>query len=132
MKARYLKRALAVSAAACLATGALAVNYTWTGSGSTNSFSDCCNWEQITEPCTGNYPDGTDDNALFPWNAAGAWAVDLIEESIGDLTIEGNVDFNVQVDPNLPFTLTVTRLKIEPTTGNIEITMSDGGVIAVE
>ena len=133
-RSKTLKAAVAVVlTAACLAGGALAAAFTWNGAEVGGSlFSDSCNWGGDPILCPLEWPDGPNDDATFPWNASGPWPVDLITVEIRDLTIEGNVDFNVQDDPNLPFTLTVTRLKIEPTSAAIEITMGDGGAIEVE
>jgi hypothetical protein len=115
--------------AACVAApaGFMRANFTWDGGGTTDSFSDGCNWG-AADPC-GPYPDDTGDDATFPWKTTGAWACDLTSEQIRDMTIEGSVYFD---DGGDDVELSVTRLYIEPTEGDIEITVSGTTQIVVD
>ena len=125
-----------LAAAACAAAPASFMRdaFTWTGvaaAGGNAAWSAHCNWHPgpfCLDP--GVYPDDPDDDATFPWNASGAWDCDLIAEDIGDLTIEGSVDFD---NPEITtVTLGVASLTIAPTQGDVEITVSGLTVLAVD
>lgn len=127
MRLRNFKIAATVIAAVCLAVAAQAIHFTWIGQGADDDFDTAQNWAAVTIP-TPPYPDGTDDNALFPWKASGGWPCNLINESIGDITIRGSVDFDTAFGT---VTLSATSLKIEPTSGDVEITMNGTAQITV-
>ena len=119
---------LAVCSAASL--GLVRAEFTWYGTDLTANWVAGCNWHdnpvcQFSDP----FPDDTDDNATFPWHASGAWDCKLGTEEIGDLTLEGSVDFDTAGGT---VTLNVTRLIITPTSGDIEITMTGTAKIEVD
>ena len=122
--------ALPGAAAAPPAASLMRAEFTWYGTDLTDNWVAGCNWHdnpvcQFSDP----FPDDTGDNATFPWNASGAWNCKLGTEGIGDLTIAGSVDFNTAGGA---VTLTAGRLFIEPTSGDIEITMTGTAKIVVD
>ena len=133
--ARFRLKAAGVLAAAVLVGGAVAAaagmmraEFTWTGAGVGDSYSEHCNWHPPTScSLSAPFPDDPNDNAAFPWNGSGAWTVDLYSTlvSIGTLTLEGSTDFVVVGDTNQPTRITAATLLIVPAQGDIEIT-SDG------
>ena len=121
---------LAATALGALAGGVLAENFTWTGvaAGLGNAgFGEDCNWHPgPTCVWPDRYPDGTDDNAKFPPNLFVAWTVDLITETIGDLTIEENVDFG---SASGSVTLEVNQLVIDGSTGDVTVSADSDATI---
>ncbi len=115
---------LAVAICAATASGAI---YSWTGTASGNSdFTDPDNWCN-SEPCGTTYPDGNDDDALFPVKAYGngRWGdVDLDFSgglTIDDMTIKDGIDFKGHSgEPDL----TVSTLTIDATSDEITITFN--------
>jgi hypothetical protein len=98
---------------------ALASDYEWTEAVNT-AYDNCGNWTQPNPPAC-EYPDTTGDRAIFPWDST-PWTVALISESIGDLVIEGSVDFSPkETDPTVLANGTIT---IDAAGGDIEVTMS--------
>ncbi len=87
------------------------------------------NWDRDS-----GYPDGANDDADFPWNASGAWTVDLVGawKTIDALTIEGSVDFEGYSRALNPTRITAASLLIAPTQGDIEITASGTAEVEVE
>ena len=81
---------------------ASAATYVWLGGGADDDWTTCLNWERTGQGLC--YPSATDDDATIP-TVVGTWDVGLDESglTIGDLTIEGNVDFapgtTASVDP---------------------------------
>ena len=73
------------------------------------------------------YPDGTDDAALVPGAGATAWEIDLTTDTVGTVTITGDVDFAGTGSPTLtvddffkisapaggPLTVTITNATIK-------------------
>ena len=102
--------------------GWMRADFEWSGAAADDSWGSVCNWHPFPS-CNflSPRPDGTDDDATFPWNAAGAWACTLVEEGIRDLILKGSVDFD---DGGYTVVLGVTRFRIEPTSGDVEITVS--------
>jgi hypothetical protein len=91
-------------------------NFTWTGNGANDSFTESCNWYDL--PCDGEYasPSSTFDDATVPYNASG-WTIVLSSLTINSLTIESSVDFTGSA------TLTLdAKLYIDADSGDIEIT----------
>lgn len=106
---------------------ALAIDFTWTGTGSTPDWADNENW-CTTEPCPLGYPDGTNDTAAFPDNGAGTWTATQTAETIGELKIEEDVDLDGAV------TLTTDKLVIDAAgrTADIDVTvtLANGKLVA--
>ena len=123
--------ALPGAAAAPPAASLMRAEFTWTGGeAGSDSWKPDCNWNPPQTCLEADiYPDGTNDTATFPWKTTGAWDCDLITEEIGDLTIEGNVDFDTDGGT---VTLNAAKLIISPTTGDIEITMTGTAKIVVD
>lgn len=98
---------------------ALAIDYTWTGTGSTPDWADNANWCPA-EPCAPGYPDGTDDTATFPDDDGSAWTATQTAETIGELTIKEGVDLDGAV------TLTTNKLVIDAVgrTADIDVTVT--------
>jgi len=96
-------------------------SFTWTGNGSDDDWDTTANW--TSSSCMGCYPDDTGDDATIPTPACcTGYAVNLITESIDDLTIEGDVDFSgASGDP----VLTVDSVTI---IGPAVLTMSDASI----
>ena len=122
---------LAISGSAPPSTAAgpaMLADYTWTGAGPGDLWSQQCNWT-FPPVCGIDYPDGTDDNARFPVNTHDpSWAVDLTTETIGDLTIEANVDFDSA--SGFPC-LEPAKLVVDGTDAAITLTMSGNASIYV-
>ena len=130
---RSILSILAVAACAAAAAGMMRTGFTWTGvaaGGGNAAFNAHCNWHSgpfcLDPPI---YADDTCDTATFPWKTTGAWDCGLITEEIGNLTIEGNVDFDTDGGT---VTLNAAKLIISPTTGDIEITMTGTAKIVVD
>ena len=103
------------------------LDYTWSGLGDDDDWDHFCNWNSgLTCPGEGAPPDGTDDDATFPGNGGTAWAVDLVTEEIGDLTIEENVDFGVV--SGTP-TLEVNELVIDASSGDVSVSVVSAATI---
>ena len=122
--------ALSGSAPTSLAAApAMLAAFTWTGADSGIRWDSGCNWHPAPS-CSDvdPYPDDTGDNATFPWNSGVAWACDLVGEDIGNLTLEGNVDFDTAGGT---VTLGLAKLTIAPTQGDVEITVSGTTIITV-
>lgn len=116
---------LAVAACAAAASGTI---YTWSGTGTGNDDTNPDNWCD-SEPCGTSYPDGTDDDALFPVTPPGGngvWGdVDLDFDGsleIDDMTIKAGVDFNGH--SGTPPVLTVSTLTIDATNDDIMVTFN--------
>ncbi len=82
--------ALAAGWLASAAAPALAA-FTWSGAGADDDWDNCENWVPDNDPCS-TYPDDTGDDAVIP-EAGSPWTVNLVTESIGALTINGDTDF---------------------------------------
>jgi hypothetical protein len=120
--------ALLAVTAACLVLGAAADDFVWIGQGVDPDWDTRDNWHAVNEAQDPPYPE-TGDTAAFTWKAEGGWACNLITEEIGDMTIKGSVDFDTAGGT---VTLEVSSLKIEPTSGDIEITMNGTAQIVVD
>ena len=115
---------LAVAACAAAASGAI---YQWSGAAIGNSdFTDPDNWCN-SFPCGTTYPDGTDDDALFPVFSDGVgnvWGVVDLDFNnaltIDDMTIKDGIEFNGHAT-NSP-ALTVATLTIDATNAAITVT----------
>lgn len=131
MKCNYLKLTLAAIAAVCVAAGAVAANFVWIGQGLDDDWDTRDNFYYAdNETEVYEYPDDPQDNADFTWKAfGGAWDCNLIGESIGEMTIKGSVDFDTAGGT---VTMEVTKLKIEPTSGDVEVTVNGAAVITVQ
>ena len=70
----------------CAALFVLGATFTWTGGGANDDWDNGDNWDCTA--CSG-YPDGTDDDA----SADGIYTIDLIDETIDDLTLSGTITF---------------------------------------
>ncbi len=81
---------------ASVAAPTMLVEWTWYGTGgpSDNSWDLDCNWTTSICSTGGPYPDGVNDNPTFPANGGTAWAVDLTAETIGNLELKEDVDFD--------------------------------------
>ncbi|MBN1798023.1 MAG: hypothetical protein JW822_05580, partial [Spirochaetales bacterium] len=77
---------------------AFAVDYTWTGGGGDNNWSNGGNWTGF------GYPDGNDDRALFT-GAGGNVTVNVVA-TIGELTINAGVNPNITQSNALTITNT--------------------------
>ncbi|MCC7290654.1 MAG: hypothetical protein IT449_01180 [Phycisphaerales bacterium] len=87
----YKNKRLIAGAGAALAGGSLwAATFTWTGGGSDNDWDTTANWFSLA--CMNCYPDGDNDDATIP-ASPGGYIVDLTDETIDDLAIEGDTDF---------------------------------------
>lgn len=96
--------------------------FTWTGNASANSdWDDISNWDEPVD-----YPSTTDDEAVFPGNAASLWSVDLTSETIGELTVEENVDFDCTA-PGA--TLEVDKFVIDATSTYVSVSVCSGATI---
>jgi hypothetical protein len=104
---------------------ALGADFTWTGQDIPAGWDSVGNWDLQS-----GYPDGTDDNAIFPDNGGTPWDVILIDEEIGDLTIEESVNFDADGGTALRFEGT---LVIDGTNQEIVVTLSsDAGITTWE
>jgi hypothetical protein len=116
--------ALVLAACAAAASGAI---YTWSGWAAGNSdFTDPDNWCD-SDPCGTSYPDGNDDDALFPVRpySNGSWGAVNLNFSggltIDDMTIKDGVEFKGHGgEPHL----TVSTLTIDATDDDILVTFS--------
>ncbi len=112
---KYIPKAgLALCAAAWLAIGA---TFVWTDAGSGHNWATPANWN-----LNSGYPDGTDDNAVFPPNGGTPWLVTLIGEEIGTLTIEENLTTGFVF--TVPTILTVNEFIIDASEGDVDVTIS--------
>ncbi|MCG3126114.1 MAG: hypothetical protein CHACPFDD_00944 [Phycisphaerae bacterium] len=84
-------RAEGVLAVALGSSLALATDFSWIAGEPDDDWDTCANWvaSGLASPC---YPDDAGDNAEIAYSGS-TWTVNLINESIGRLTIGGNVDF---------------------------------------
>lgn len=84
------------ASSASVAAPAMLVEWTWFGTvGPTDtSWARDCNWTESICSTGGPYPDDANDHPTFPDNSGTAWAVDLTAETIGDLEILEDVDFD--------------------------------------
>ena len=117
-----------VPASSFAAAPAMLVQWTWTGNGGDDRWVSDCNWQPPGICTDAGFPDGTDDNATFPTNGASAWAVDLVDEEIGDLTIKESVNFGAA--SGTP-TLDVKKLSIVGSGEQITITIGEGADITI-
>ena len=81
--------------ASSAAAPAMLTAFTWSGAGGDEAWANHCNWHP-GPACSvaGPYPDDAGDHPTFPDNSGTAWAVDLTAETIGDLEIREDVDFD--------------------------------------
>lgn len=93
----------------------LGAAFVWDGGGANDTWSTVENWDCPNEPA--GYPDDTGDDATIPFTSGG-YLVDLTTESINDLTIEGNVDFDTAGGAT---TLTVDSLIIDGSSNAIVV-----------
>lgn len=116
--------ALLLAVCAAAASGAV---YTWSGLASGNSdYTDHDNWcDRLT--CVSGYPDGTDDDAIFPVRPGvnGPWGdVDLDFDGttqIRDMTIKAGVHFKGHSgEPHLK----TATLTIDATSDEVTITFN--------
>jgi len=92
------KRICLVAAAILTAAGAvLAATYVWSGGGDDNDWDNCRNWDPPGQffPC---YP-STENHDAEVRAQGGPWTIDLIEETIDDLTIATDVTFGMATSP---------------------------------
>ena len=122
-----VQRTVGLSILVCLcgvATGAMALTYTWTGAVS-NAWRLNGNWQVNRCLSLLCYPNSTDDDAIFPEDAVEDWQCDLGTLTIDDLTIERNVDFAGDDDP----VLTVDTVTIVGQPGRTVATINGGAEI---
>jgi hypothetical protein len=117
-KRRWMMAIAALSVA--VAASALGATYLWTGNGADPDWDTPGNW---WSPCGTCYPDDGTDDAVFPDDACSWGTVELVTETIGDLSIVADVDF--RADSGTP-TLTVDRIVVDATIecGETVITIS--------
>jgi hypothetical protein len=84
MTVRHL--AIAFLLSLVLVAVATAALWTWTGSGGDDHWDTCANWDRCS--IAQEFP-GDGDDALIE----GTYDVDLIDETIDDLTVDGTVTF---------------------------------------
>ena len=117
---RWIARAAALGAISGtgVAQGAI---YSWTGlSTSNDNWDTCANWivNQIGVPC---YPSADTDDVLV----SGTFDVDLITESIRNLTVSGTVGFgSVSGTP----TLEINAITISGGSSGATVTISSGTI----
>jgi hypothetical protein len=111
--------ALAATGLTCAA--ALAANFTWSGAGSDDDWDTCNNWV-VLFPQTPCYPDDTltTDDATIPYTGGGH-DVNLITETMDDLTILGTVRFGTAGGSP---TLTVDTIVISGGSSGSVVTMT--------
>lgn len=114
-------RLLTCLAVTVIATTALGSLFTWTGSGGNDLWSNHDNWDH-PGGCLSCWPDDATDDAKIPTNGS-TWAIDLITETIDDLTIEDDVTFG---DGGLDAVLTTESVAIN---GPAVVTVSEGVTI---
>lgn len=121
---RHLRTvSLVVAFATVAAALTLAADFTWTDGGSGNLWSNSSNWFSTAV----GYPDGTDDDATIPANSVTVWTVELAEETIGDLDIHADVDFD---GPAAGARLDVKKLTLTAPVGSgITITITDAEIV---
>jgi hypothetical protein len=107
---------LGLCAAAWMALGA---TFVWNDAGSGHGWSTPANWN-----LNSGYPDGTDDDAVFPANGATPWAVNLIPKQIGHLTVKETTAFGVGLSPQDPTILSVASFTIEGADGDVVVTIN--------
>ena len=111
---------LVAAAAACVGAAFMA-SYTWTGNCPTSDSWGCsCNWGAVF--CdTEDFPNNATDDATIPFTSGG-YPVDLIEEQIRHLTMQGDVTFG---GGNV--TLSVATYTIDATESavDVDIVMGD-------
>lgn len=100
------------------------LEFEWTGLGNDDDFDHWCNWDTTGCPSEGDPPDGTGDNATIPGNSGSTWTIDLVTQSLGDLTIDEDVDFGA-VSGSV--TLTVNELVIDGGTSTSIVSVSVDG-----
>ena len=127
---RFRNVGLAVLAVACTAALALSTVWEWTGLGADDDWDTCLNWTIISGSSNLCYPSLVSDDATIPW-ANATWDIDLSLPSItmGELTIEGSVDFCTSL--NEP-ALSMTKLTIDGSDGEIRVTNSWAAQISIE
>ncbi len=115
-----LKVTLKLLGMACAAL-CLGATFTWTGEGLDYDWDTCDNWAAVGIPpqC---YPSTESDDAAIPYTEGG-WTINLIEEQIEDLTIQGSVDFYPASTPALR-TLWVESLTIDAGSADTVVTIS--------
>ena len=112
---------LSSAAAALMVRGPV---FIWTDGGSGHAWNVVANWDFGV-----GYPSSTAHGAVFPSVDLSPWAVDLTTETIGQLTIEGNVDFDTA--GGTP-TLDIQRLVIVgDTNADTVITIAGGAKITI-
>ncbi len=121
MKKRMFSLALGAAVVACGGVAlALATDFTWDDGGQDHAWDNGDNWDSCPyEPCP--FPDDGNDNATIPYNSGNGWTVELKDYDIGDLAIEGDVDFTGSVE------LTTESMVIDAADGDIVITMDGSG-----
>ena len=121
--------AMAATAAAWPAASFMRASYTWSGADPTDEWKPDCNWHPgpICSDDGEDYPDGTDDDATFPTNGGTTWDVELIDETIGDLTILESVTFTSP--SGVPVTMEVTKLVITGGTSSDTTVQMSGATI---
>lgn len=119
---------MAVGAIASAAAVAPAINYIWVGNGPDNLWTTCANWLVNNEDpeC---FPSTPTDSAIFP-APLGGFDVEILDETIDDVIITGNVRFSA-AGPGLP-TLTADKLTIFGQTGGTVVSMQIGAVIETQ
>jgi hypothetical protein len=106
---------LAFAVASVVALGA---SFTWTGNGGDDDWDTCGNWDACEALV--QYPGDCNADATI----SGTYTVDLITESIDDLTISGTVTFG-DANGNDPF-LSADSLTI---VGGASVTIGEGATI---
>ena len=122
-----LKVTLRLLGMACAAL-CLAASFTWVGQGEDEDYDwdTCDNWAAVGIPpqC---YPSTESDDATIPYTEGG-WTINLIDEQIEDLTIEGSVDFYPASTPGLR-RLQVESLTIDAGSADTVVTISSDAKI---
>lgn len=100
----------------CAGLLCLGASFTWSGNGADDDWDTCGNWDACSQFF--QYP-GTGDDATID----GTYTVDLIDQTIDDLTLSGTVTFGAaETDP----VLTVNTLTIQ---SHASLTISEGASI---
>ena len=85
------------------------LEFEWTGLGNDDDFDHWCNWDTAGCPSEGD-PPGSADNVTIPGNSGSTWSIDLVTQSVTNMTLKEDVDFGA-VSGSV--TLTVDELVID-------------------
>lgn len=104
------------------------VLYKWTDAGMTAGWYDVDNWTVVCGGCTPDStgPNETDEDAEFQDNGTNSVSLPSDSPTIGAMTIKGDTDFAAPA--NSGRTVTVASLRIDGTSGDTVVTMTDGRI----